>query len=266
MSVRALCVGFLPVLPVGAGSLVELGASRAGVVASLGAGWPGGGPNAGPSLRCGCPALLADRGKSANSPRVRGSDSADLARKARRPRPAALLGCATRATAQPPRAGSGTVADGTSERDGGPVHSNHAMDLGDAIAKVFLFLPHATPVVPEAVGGRRAQRLCGAEERSGPRVAPRSGVERSCLSTERSEGEFCARPRAASTAGKSAAGRPPQRSGARRPPAASGRADRYKRPPAIHPSDRHLNADRVQTSARTHVARTPHQPTSRPLP
>jgi hypothetical protein len=48
-----------------------------------------------------------------------------------------------------------------------------------------------------------AARLWNAEERSGRRVAPRSGVERSCLSTERSEGEFCARPSAASTAGQS---------------------------------------------------------------
>ena len=240
--------------------------THAGIGASLGAGWPGGGPNAGPSLRCGCPALLADRGKSANSPRVRGSDSADLARKARRPRPAALLGCAPRAAARPPRAGSGTAAAVQGDRRRGSMDSKLAIGRGEAIAKVFLFLPHATPVVPEAVGGRRAQRLCGAEERSGPRVAPRSGVERSCLSTERSEGEFCARPRAASTAGKSAAGRPPQRSGARRPPAASGRANGCSQPPAIHPSDRHLNADRDQTSARTHVARTPHQRTSRPLP
>ena len=233
MSTRTSCPVVGPALRLFAGPLGAVGTS-------LGAGWPGGGPNAGPALRFGCPALLADRGKSANSPWVQGSDSADLARKARRPRPAALLGCAPRAAARPPRAGSGAV--------------------------VFLFLPHATHVAPEAAGGRRAQRLCGAEERGGPRVAPRSGVERSCSSTERSEGEFCARPRAASTAGKSAAGRPPQRSGARRPPAASGRADRGKQPPAIHPIDRHLNVDRAQTRARLHVARTPRQPTSRPLP
>ena len=196
MFARASCPVVLPELPVFEGPLAEVGTS-------LGAGWPGGGPNAGPALRFGCPALLADRGKSANSPWVQGSDSADLARQARRPRPAALLGCATRATARPPRAGSGAVADDTSARHGGPVHSRPAMGLGEASTKVFLFPSHATHVAPKAVGGRRAQRLCGAEERSGPRVAPRSGVERSCLSTERSEGEFCARPRAASTAAQS---------------------------------------------------------------
>ena len=259
MSARTSCPVVGPALRLFAGPLGAVGTS-------LGAGWPGGGPNAGPALRYGCPALLADRGKSANSPWVQGSDSADLARKARRPRPAALLGCAPRATARPPRAGSGAVAAVQGERHRGLAHSGFAIGLDDSVAVLFRFQPHATHVAPKAVGGRRAQRLCGAEERSGPRVAPRSGVERSCSSTERSEGEFCARPRAASTAGKSAAGRPPQRSGARRPPAALGRADRCKRPPAIHPIDRHLNVDRAQTRARTHVARTTHQPTSRPLP
>jgi len=143
------------------------------------AGWPGGGPNACPSLRDGCPAMLGNRGKSANSARVRASDSADLARKARRPRLPALLGCAS-----------------TGHRLATP----HRLKNRRAPRSHRRSTVH-NPGFRKAVGVRRAQRLCGAEQRS--RSGRRAQRADFALSEARTRAEFAKSPAEASSAGES---------------------------------------------------------------
>jgi hypothetical protein len=73
----------------------------------------------------------------------------------------------------------------------------------------------------------------GGEERSGPRVAARRAVERSCLSTDRREGEFFVRPRVASTAADPVPRAPP--SGRLSLPTFFGEAKKVGRLPGRNP-------------------------------